>query len=110
MTCLGLLPAEYSTGERRRPGAMATAGHLHARRARLQGAWGVAVPGHSQSTSAPATRNPPQSHPGYQLESAGQAVSTRPPTARQRQPCQPGGRRHGPCVGVGSPSTAFRDP
>jgi len=34
MTYLGLIPSAYSRGERRRPGAITTAGHTHARRAR----------------------------------------------------------------------------
>jgi transposase len=37
--CLGLSPAAYATGERRRPGAIPTAGHRQARRALGEGAW-----------------------------------------------------------------------
>jgi transposase len=33
LTYLGLIPSAYSRGERRRPGAITTAGHTHARRA-----------------------------------------------------------------------------
>jgi hypothetical protein len=39
MKCLGLLPAAYSSGEPRRQGSLTTAGHAHARRARVEGAW-----------------------------------------------------------------------
>jgi transposase len=39
MTCLGLMPSEYSSGEPRRPGSMTTAGNTHARRALVEGAW-----------------------------------------------------------------------
>jgi transposase len=44
MTCLGLVPAEYSTGARRRQGAMTTAGTTHARRALVEGAWAYRDP------------------------------------------------------------------
>ena len=36
---LGLIPSEYSTGERRRQGAITKAGNTHARRALVEGAW-----------------------------------------------------------------------
>jgi transposase len=39
LQCLGLPPAESATGERRRQGALTTAGHTHARRALVAGAW-----------------------------------------------------------------------
>jgi transposase len=39
MQCLGLPPSEYSTGARRRQGPITTAGHTHARRALVAGAW-----------------------------------------------------------------------
>jgi transposase len=39
MKCLGLMPAEYASGERRRHGSITTAGHTHARRALVEGAW-----------------------------------------------------------------------
>lgn len=39
MTYLGLIPAEYASGERRRQGASPTAGNTHARRALVEGAW-----------------------------------------------------------------------
>jgi transposase len=39
MTFLGLIPSEYSTGERRRQGSLTTAGNTHARRALVEGAW-----------------------------------------------------------------------
>ena len=39
MRFLGLIPAEYSSGERRRQGSLTTAGHTHARRALVEGAW-----------------------------------------------------------------------
>jgi transposase len=39
MKCLGLIPSEYSSGERRRQGTMTTAGNTHARRALVEGAW-----------------------------------------------------------------------
>jgi transposase len=39
MKYLGLIPAEYSRGERRRQGSITTAGNTHARRALIEGAW-----------------------------------------------------------------------
>jgi transposase len=36
---LGPIPAEYSSGERRRQGSLTTAGYTHARRALVEGAW-----------------------------------------------------------------------
>jgi len=39
MTFLGLMPLEYSRGERRRQGAITQAGNTHARRALVEGAW-----------------------------------------------------------------------
>jgi transposase len=44
MQYLGLIPSEYSTGERRRQGAITKAGHTHARRARVEGAWAYRYP------------------------------------------------------------------
>jgi transposase len=44
MKCLGLMPSEYSTGERRRQGSMTTAGNTHARRALVEGAWAYCSP------------------------------------------------------------------
>jgi transposase len=39
MNYLGLTPAEYSTGERRRQGGITKTGNTHARRALIEGAW-----------------------------------------------------------------------
>jgi transposase len=39
MPCVGLMPAASATGERRRHGSRTTAGHTHARRALVDGAW-----------------------------------------------------------------------
>ncbi len=44
MKFLGLIPSEYSTGERRRHGAMTKAGNTHARRALVEGAWAYRYP------------------------------------------------------------------
>jgi transposase len=41
---LGLLPAAYATGERRRQGSMTNAGNTHARRALVEGAWAYRYP------------------------------------------------------------------
>jgi transposase len=39
MKFLGVIPSEYSTGERRRQGSITKAGNTHARRALVEGAW-----------------------------------------------------------------------
>jgi len=39
MKCLGLIPAAYSSGERRQQGSITKAGNTHARRALVEGAW-----------------------------------------------------------------------
>jgi transposase len=44
MKFLGLIPSESSTGERRRQGSMTKAGHTHARRAPVEGAWAYRYP------------------------------------------------------------------
>ena len=44
MTYLGLLPSEYSSGERRRQGAITKTGNTHARRALVEGAWAYRYP------------------------------------------------------------------
>ena len=44
MKVLGPIPAEYSTGERRRQGAMTKAGNTHGRRALGEGAWAYRDP------------------------------------------------------------------
>jgi transposase len=44
MKFLGLIPAEYSSGERRRQGPMTKAGNTHARRALVEGAWSYRYP------------------------------------------------------------------
>jgi transposase len=41
---LGLMPSEYASGERRRQGAMTTAGNTQARRALVEGAWAYRYP------------------------------------------------------------------
>jgi len=44
LTCLGLLPSEYSSGERRPQGSITKAGKTHARRALVEGAWAYRSP------------------------------------------------------------------
>jgi transposase len=44
MSYLGLTPAEYSTGDRRRQGGITKAGNTHARRALVEGAWAYRSP------------------------------------------------------------------
>jgi transposase len=44
MKFLGLIPSEYSTGERRRQGSITKAGNTHARRVLVEGAWAYRYP------------------------------------------------------------------
>src|SRR5262245_48185571 len=44
MKCLGLIPAEYASGERRQQGSITPAGNTHARRALVEGAWAYRYP------------------------------------------------------------------
>ena len=44
MKFLGLIPSEYSSGERRQQGSITTAGNTHARRALVEGAWAYRYP------------------------------------------------------------------
>ena len=44
MKFLGLIPSEYSSGERRRQGTMTKAGNSHARRVLVEGAWAYRYP------------------------------------------------------------------
>jgi transposase len=44
MKFLGLIPSEYSSGERRRQGTITKAGNTHARRALVEGAWSYRYP------------------------------------------------------------------
>jgi transposase len=44
MKCLGLMPSEDTSAERRRHGSLTTAGNPHARRALVEGAWAYRDP------------------------------------------------------------------
>ena len=44
MKCLGLVPSEYSSGERRQQGSITKAGNTHARKALVEGAWAYRYP------------------------------------------------------------------
>jgi transposase len=44
MKFLGLIPSEYSSGERRRQGSLTKASNTHARRALVEGAWAYRYP------------------------------------------------------------------
>jgi len=44
MKCLGLIPADYASGEPRRQGSLTKAGHAQAQRALVEGAWAYRYP------------------------------------------------------------------
>jgi transposase len=112
MNYLGLTPSEYSSGARRQQGSITKTGNTHARRALIEGAWGIPVSGQGQSSPPTATGKAPSSDPGHQLESAGPALQTLSPADGQRQKCQSGRRRHCPrieCLHVGHCQAGARD-
>jgi len=91
---LGLLPSEYASGERRQQGSITTAGHTHARRALVEGAWAYATP----PTSAGISNADWNNNPKRSRTSAGSPRATvptlPPPDGRGHMPT--GGRGHGP--------------
>jgi transposase len=60
MKFLGLIPSEYSTGERRRQGSITKTGNTHARRALVEGAWAYRYP--AKVSRHPQLRLEKQSH------------------------------------------------
>jgi transposase len=58
MKFLGLIPAAYATGERRRQGAITNAGHRQARRVLVEGAWASRYPA-TGSRHVPRRREQP---------------------------------------------------
>jgi transposase len=60
MKCLGLRPAAYTSAERRRQGAMTTAGHTHARSALVDGAWASRSPAEVSRHVPRRREQPPQ--------------------------------------------------
>lgn len=44
MSCLGLVPSEHTSGERRRQGSITKTGNAHARRVLVEGAWAYRYP------------------------------------------------------------------
>ena len=93
MRCLGLLPAAYSSGERRRPGSRTHAGNTPARRARVAGAWASRAPA-TVRRHRPLRRDaPPQASP----DSRGQAHGRRCTRVRGLMAC---GTKAPPVVGA----------
>jgi transposase len=60
MTCLGLIPSEYSSGEPRRQGSITNAGHPHARRVLVEGAWASRYPAHVSRPLPRRRETPPK--------------------------------------------------
>jgi transposase len=60
MKFLGLIPSEYSSGERRRQGAITQAGNTHARRALVEGAWAYRYPAEVSRHLQLRLEHPPQ--------------------------------------------------
>jgi transposase len=95
MKNLGLIPSEYSSGERRRQGSITKAGHTHARRAWVEGGWAYRSRQGQPPLTAPVGAAP-QAVPRPQLEGASTAVQTLSPPAGPWQTRQSGGGRHCP--------------
>jgi transposase len=74
MQFLGLVPSEYSTGERRQQGAITNAGPHPCPPRPRRGRLGLPVSGQSQPASATATGKTAQSDPGHQLEGPSPAL------------------------------------
>ena len=98
MKYLGLIPSGYSSGERRRQGSITKAGHTHARRALVEGAWAYRYPA-KVSRHIQLRLESTQTHPGHQLEGASPTVHTLSTLDSPRQTCQSGGGGH--CPGTG---------
>ena len=96
MKFLGLMPSEYSSGEQRRQGSITKAGNTHARRALVEGAWAYRYPAKVSRHLQLRLETTTQNHPGYQLESPGQALSTLPTTRLTRKTRQRGHRGYCP--------------
>jgi len=60
MTYLGLIPSEYSSGERRRQGSITKAGNTHARHALVEGAWAHRYPAKVSRHLQRRLEKPPQ--------------------------------------------------
>ncbi len=63
MSYLGLVPSEYSTGEKRRPGAITKAGNGEVRRALVESAWASSLPRPSLPRSGEETTEVAQKDP-----------------------------------------------
>jgi transposase len=93
---LGLIPSEYSRGERRRQGSMTKAGNTHACRALVEGAWAYRYPANVSRHLQLRLDNPTQSYPGDQLEGPTTDVPTLSTPDRPRHTCQPRRGDYGP--------------
>ena len=60
MKDLGLIPSAYASGERRRQGSLPQAGHTHARRAVVEGAWASRYPAQVSRHLQRRLEKPPQ--------------------------------------------------
>jgi transposase len=92
MTDLGLIPAAYSSGERRRQGTITTAGNTHARRVLVEGAWAYRDSRSGQPPLATPAGTAAEAQPRPQLEGPGAVVHTRPTPPGPRPTRQPSGR------------------
>ena len=92
---LGLIPSEYSTGERRRQGSITQAGNTPARRALVEGAWASRSPATVRRHLQLRLEKRPK--PIQEMSWKAQVrLCTLPATHGPRHTCQSGGRGHCP--------------
>jgi transposase len=83
LNCLGLMPAAYTRAARRRQGAMTNAGHPHARRALVAGAWADRDPAQGSRHVPRRRAQPPQTLPDIRGTAPGRRCQrSRPRRAR----------------------------
>ena len=93
MAWLGMTPSEYSTGERRRQGAITKCGNAHARRLLVEAAWAYRYPPKVSPSIQQRHEGFAQSDPRSRLGCAIASVQTLPQAHRSRQTPQRGAGR-----------------
>ena len=92
MQFLGVIPAEYSAGARRQPGAIPKAGNPHARRALVAGAWAYRSPAPVRQPLQLRLESQPKILQDIRWKAQGRLWK------RTRHTGQRGPRGHGPCA------------
>jgi hypothetical protein len=106
--CVGLLPAAYATGARRRQGARTKAGPPPCPSCSRGRRLGVPLPSQGAAAAPPATGKAPHGQPGPPLAGPRPAVPTLSTPDRPGATGQPGG--HGHCAGAGGGQVGHGQP